>query len=180
MMVWSVISILMIVYAMLTMRWWWKISIQSRSLSQTLNSWSFVSIHGNVWSSLQLHWIGLFWVTLSFENAHWRKSWTNDGRYPSPTLIADSEFCGDSWSCVSIHGTIWSTLNWPAMSNFLILKSTVEKSKTNAMTEDIQSRLWILWSFLKLRLNPIGAIWLTLTWPVSNFIVGRITRKLFD
>ena len=57
------------------------------------------------------------------------KGQRNDERYPIPTLIADSEFCRDSWSYLSIHRTVWSTLIWPAMSNFIIWKCTVEKIK---------------------------------------------------
>ena len=51
------------------------------------------------------------------------KGQRNEERYPIPTLIADSEFCRDSWR------TVWSTLIWPAMSNFIIWKCTVEKIK---------------------------------------------------
>ena len=37
-----------------------------------------------------------------------------DGRYPIAILISVSEFSRDSSSWVSIHETIWLTLNWPA------------------------------------------------------------------
>ena len=49
-----------------------------------------------------------------------------DGRYPIAIIISASEFCRHSWSCVSIHGTIWLTSNWPAVT---ILYHTSESSE---------------------------------------------------